>query len=156
MKVCKATMLNVSKSACCKESPTGRVTQTSSHKSRSTRVNGSLELSPSRVNGNTNCMVNKKVNKNALKFPYKWKHAYLHRELPFISSSPFRTLPNLFNHNIFYEFILYKLVVAELTWVIYGRNQQVESESSHLGLLTRVESFFAFDSGRRKSRLESE
>jgi hypothetical protein len=31
-------------------------------------------------------------------------------------------------------------VVAELTPVIYRKNQQVESESSHLGLLTRVES----------------
>ena len=40
---------------------------------------------------------------------YKWKYAYLHRELLFIPSSPFRTLPNLFNYNIFDEFILNKL-----------------------------------------------
>jgi hypothetical protein len=38
--------------------------------------------------------------------------------------------------------IIYSVqVVAELT-------QQVESESSHLGLLTRVESFFVLDSSR--------
>jgi hypothetical protein len=76
----------------------------------------------SRVNGYANCMVNKKVNKNAL---YKWKHAYLHRKLHFISSSPFSTLPNLLQ----YFWLIYpEQVIAQLSRVIYGRNQQVESE----------------------------
>jgi hypothetical protein len=43
------------------------------------------------------------------KFPYKWKHAYLYWELLFISLSPFMILPNLFNYNIFDEFVLNKL-----------------------------------------------
>jgi hypothetical protein len=74
---------------------------------------------------------------------YKWK-----RELLFISSSPFRTLPNLFNYTIFDEFISGQVVAELMTRVIYGRNQQVKPESSHLGLVTRVESFVVFDSSR--------
>jgi hypothetical protein len=76
---------------------------------------------------------------------------HLHRELLFTSSSRFTTLPNLFNYNIFYEFILNKFV-AELTRVIYGRNQQVESfgavDSSRVIFRIRVET------SRRKLRLD--
>ena len=49
---------------------------------------------------------------------------------------------NPFHHSsqtIQLEYVWIYPVVAELTRVIYGRNQQDESKLSHLGLLTRVD-----------------
>ena len=54
---------------------------------------------------------------------------------------------NIFYANPIYFLIKFRSsvqVLAELTRVIYGKI--VESESSHVGLLTRVESFFILDS----------
>jgi hypothetical protein len=68
----------------------------------------------------------------------------LHRELLFYLFKPFhdssQSIPLQYFLSIYLE-----QVVAELTRVIYGRNQQVECKWSHLALLTRVESFFVFE-----------
>ena len=90
---------------------------------------------------------------------YKWKHAYLHRELLFISSNPFRTLLNPIQPQ--YVWWIYpEQVVAELTRVIYGRNQ-VDSfgavDSSRVGsfFVFGVKSFFVFDSRRVAENCDS-
>jgi hypothetical protein len=63
----------------------------------------------------------------------------------------FQDASNLFNFNIF-DWIYPKQL--QLSWL---KSFTVEiNKSSHLGLLTRVETFFVFDSSPRKLRLESE
>jgi hypothetical protein len=78
-------------------------------------------------------MVTKNALKNSLQVE---KCLYLHRELLFISSSRFKTVPNLFNCNIFDEFIVNKLYLSWLKSFTVEINKLIPS---HLGLLTRVE-----------------
>jgi hypothetical protein len=85
-------------------------------------------------------MVNKKVNKNALKNSLQVEHASVFHasRITFYFFKSFQDSSQPIQLQYFW-WIYPEQVVAELTRVIYGRNQQVESESSHLGLLIRVE-----------------
>jgi hypothetical protein len=92
----------------------------------------------------TNCTVNKKINKNAT---LEVETCLSTSRITFYFFKPFQDSPQ----PIQLQYVLWiysEEVVAELTRVVYDRNQQVESrviwgcwlESSHISYSTRVES----------------